>query len=78
MSSFAKAISEMLNDQNKGNGSQMNGAMIAKVVDNVDPEGRYRIRVSFPLQGKDRNTDPNNPCRLHCSQCQAERRNAQS
>ena len=49
MTSFAKAISEMLNDnQGKGNGSQMNGAMIAKVVDNVDPEGRYRVRVSFP------------------------------
>ena len=26
----------------------MKGAMIAKVVDNVDPEGRYRVRVSFP------------------------------
>jgi uncharacterized protein involved in type VI secretion and phage assembly len=26
----------------------MQGNMIAKVVDNVDPEGRYRVRVSFP------------------------------
>ncbi len=26
----------------------MQGGMIAKVVDNVDPEDRYRVRVSFP------------------------------
>ena len=49
MSSFASAIREMLNEDNKGGGeSTMKGAMLAKVVDNVDPEGRYRVRVSFP------------------------------
>lgn len=50
MSSFASAIREMLNEENTSGGgtSSMKGAMIAKVVDNVDPEGRYRVRVSFP------------------------------
>ena len=49
MSSFAKVISDMM--ETKGNGNKtgmMQGPMIAKVVDNVDPEGRYRVRVSFP------------------------------
>ena len=44
--SIAKALTELIEKQQ--NGSKMNGAMIAKVVDNVDPEGRYRVRVSFP------------------------------
>lgn len=48
--SFGKLISEMLNESHQGRSasSRMQGGMIAKVVDNVDPEGRYRVRVSFP------------------------------
>ena len=47
---FGRVISEMLNESHQGrsNSSRMQGGMIAKVVDNVDPEGRYRVRVSFP------------------------------
>ena len=47
---FGKVIGEMLNENHQGrsNSSRMKGGMIAKVVDNVDPEGRYRVRVSFP------------------------------
>jgi uncharacterized protein involved in type VI secretion and phage assembly len=50
MSSFARVISEMLNENYQGQGSKsrMQGGMIAKVVDNVDPENRYRVRVSYP------------------------------
>ena len=50
MSTFASAIKELLSEDNTSGGgiSSMKGAMIAKVVDNVDPEGRYRVRVSFP------------------------------
>lgn len=48
--SFGKLISEMLNESHQGRSasSRMQGGMIAKVVDNVDPEGRYRVRVSYP------------------------------
>lgn len=48
--SFARVISEMLNESYQGRSgvSRMQGGMIAKVVDNVDPEDRYRVRVSYP------------------------------
>ncbi|MFA5625086.1 MAG: phage baseplate assembly protein V [Bradymonadales bacterium] len=48
--SFAKVISEMLNENHQGRGAsnRMQGGMIAVVVDNVDPEDRYRVRVSYP------------------------------
>ena len=48
--SFAKVLGEMLNQNHTGrNASQrMMGAMIAVVVDNVDPEDRYRVRVAYP------------------------------
>ena len=47
---FGRVISEMLNESHQGrsDSARMQGNMIAKVVDNVDPEGRYRVRVSFP------------------------------
>ena len=50
MASIGKVISDMLNESHEGrtNASRMQGGMIAKVVDNVDPEDRYRVRVSFP------------------------------
>lgn len=50
MASIGKVISEMLNESHQGrsSASRMQGGMIAKVVDNVDPEDRYRVRVSFP------------------------------
>ena len=50
MASIGKVISEMLNESHQGrsSSSRMQGGMIAKVVDNVDPEDRYRVRVSFP------------------------------
>ncbi len=50
MASIGKVISDMLNESHEGrsNTSRMQGGMIAKVVDNVDPEDRYRVRVSFP------------------------------
>jgi len=48
--SFARVISEMLNQNHQGRhgASRMMGPMIAQVVDNVDPEDRYRVRVSYP------------------------------
>lgn len=48
--SFARVISEMLNESHQGrsSSSRQQGGMIAKVVDNVDPENRYRVRVSYP------------------------------
>ncbi len=48
--SFARVISEMLNQNHQGrsSASRMQGGMIAIVVDNVDPEDRYRVRVSYP------------------------------
>ena len=48
--SFARVISEMLNESYQGRSgiSRMQGGMIAKGVDNVDPEDRYRVRVSYP------------------------------
>ena len=50
MASVGKVIKEMLNESHQGRSgeSRMQGGMIAKVVDNVDPEDRYRVRVSFP------------------------------
>ena len=50
MASIGRVINEMLGESHQGrsNSSRMQGGMIAKVVDNVDPEGRYRVRVSFP------------------------------
>ncbi|MBR4985471.1 MAG: hypothetical protein IKY83_07020 [Proteobacteria bacterium] len=50
MASIGKVISEMLNESHQGRSGEarMQGGMIAKVVDNVDPEDRYRVRVSFP------------------------------
>lgn len=50
MASVGKVIREMLNESHQGRSgeSRMQGGMIAKVVDNVDPEDRYRVRVSFP------------------------------
>ena len=44
MASIGKVISDMLNESHEGrtNTSRMQGGMIAKVVDNVDPEDRYR------------------------------------
>ncbi len=47
---FGRVISEILNESHQGrsDSARMQGNMIAKVVDNVDPEGRYRVRVSFP------------------------------
>ncbi|MBQ9395155.1 MAG: hypothetical protein IJU23_06505 [Proteobacteria bacterium] len=50
MASIGKVISEMLNESHQGRSSsaRMQGGMIAKVVDNVDPEDRYRVRVSYP------------------------------
>ena len=50
MASIGRVISEMLNESHQGRSgsSRMQGGMIAKVVDNVDPEDRYRVRVSFP------------------------------
>ena len=50
MASIGRVISEMLNESHQGRAgsSRMQGGMIAKVVDNVDPEDRYRVRVSFP------------------------------
>lgn len=50
MASIGRVISEMLNESHQGrsSSSRMQGGMIAKVVDNVDPEDRYRVRVSFP------------------------------
>ncbi|MDX9720487.1 MAG: phage baseplate assembly protein V [Myxococcota bacterium] len=51
--SFAKVISEMLNQSHQGRhgASRMMGPMIAQVVDNIDPEDRYRVRVSYPWLG---------------------------
>lgn len=48
--SFARVISEMLNENHQGRGAsnRMQGGMVAVVVDNVDPEDRYRVRVSYP------------------------------
>ncbi len=50
MASFGKVLSDMLNESHQGRSgsARMQGGMIAKVVDNVDPEDRYRVRVSFP------------------------------
>lgn len=50
MASIGKVISDMLNESHQGRSgaSRMQGGMIAKVVDNVDPEDRYRVRISFP------------------------------
>lgn len=50
MASIGKVITDMLNESHQGrsSSSRMQGGMIAKVVDNVDPEDRYRVRVSFP------------------------------
>lgn len=50
MASIGRVISEMLGESHQGrsSSSRMQGGMVAKVVDNVDPEGRYRVRVSFP------------------------------
>ncbi len=50
MASIGRVISEMLNESHQGRSgsSRMQGGMIAKVVDNVDPEDRYRVRISFP------------------------------
>jgi len=50
MASIGKIFSDMINESNDGRslGSSMLGGMIAVVVDNVDPEDRYRVRVSFP------------------------------
>jgi len=50
MASIGKIFSDMINESNDGRslGSSILGGMIAVVVDNVDPEDRYRVRVSFP------------------------------
>lgn len=50
MASIGRVISEMMSESHQGrsSSSRMQGGMIAKVVDNVDPEDRYRVRVSFP------------------------------
>jgi len=48
--SFARVIGDMINEcyQGRAGSSRMQGGMIAKVVDNVDPEQRYRVRVGYP------------------------------
>ncbi|PIW02657.1 MAG: hypothetical protein CO108_19990 [Deltaproteobacteria bacterium CG_4_9_14_3_um_filter_63_12] len=48
--SFARVISEMLNQNHQGRvgQSRMMGNMIAIVTNNVDPEDRYRVKVKYP------------------------------
>ena len=50
MASIGKIFSDMISESNDGLSlrSHMLGGMIAVVVDNVDPEDRYRVRVSYP------------------------------
>ena len=50
MSEFGSIFGVMLNESYQGRSglARMQGGMIAKVVDNVDPEDRYRVRISFP------------------------------
>jgi len=53
MAGFGSIINAMMGAsfQGRSGAARMQGCMIAVVVDNVDPEDRYRVRLSYPWLG---------------------------